>query len=50
MDDKKKFEIEFEDDFDSWLAQHEKETKDLKPAAASATSHSSTSASSWHTR
>ena len=33
MDDKKKFEIEFDDDFDSWLAQHEKDTKDLKPAA-----------------
>ncbi|MBQ3498153.1 MAG: endolytic transglycosylase MltG [Clostridia bacterium] len=32
MDDKKKFEIEFDDDFDSWLAQHEQATKDLKPS------------------
>ncbi len=35
MDDKKKFEIEFDDDFDSWLAQHEQATKDLKPSAPS---------------
>ena len=25
MDDKKKFEIEFEDDFDAWLAKHDEE-------------------------
>ncbi len=31
MDEKKKFKIEFDDDFDSWLAQHEQATKDLKP-------------------
>ena len=33
MDEKKKFEIEFDDDFDSWLARHEQATKDLKPPA-----------------
>ena len=38
MDDKKKFEIEFDDDFDSWLAQHEQATKDLKPSAQPAPS------------
>ncbi len=27
MDDKKKFEIEFDDDFDSWLAQHDAKRK-----------------------
>lgn len=33
MDEKKKFKIEFDDDFDSWLAQHDQATKDLKPPA-----------------
>ena len=34
MDEKKKkYKIEFDDDFDSWLAQHEQATKDLKPPA-----------------
>lgn len=38
MDDKKKFEIEFDDDFDAWLAQHDaqkkkEEAKLYKPAA-----------------
>jgi|GEM_PF-72387 len=37
MDDKKKFEIEFDDDFDSWLAQREQAMKPsqfAKPAAS----------------
>ena len=33
MDEKKKFKIEFDDDFDSWLAQHEQATKDLQSPA-----------------
>ena len=31
MDDKKKFEIEFEDDFDAWLAKHDEEKAKQAP-------------------
>ncbi len=34
MDDKKKFEIEFDDDFDAWLAQHDAEKAKAEPAPA----------------
>ncbi|MBR6634208.1 MAG: hypothetical protein IKL41_01105 [Clostridia bacterium] len=31
MDDKKKFEIEFDDDFDAWLAKHDEEKAKTAP-------------------
>ncbi len=36
MDDKKKFEIEFDDDFDSWLAQREQVSKSSQPTKPAA--------------
>ncbi|MEE1284035.1 MAG: hypothetical protein UHK54_04175, partial [Acutalibacteraceae bacterium] len=46
MDEKKKFKIEFDDDFDSWLAQHEQATKDLQSPAPSLNLASETPAQS----